>query len=162
MRLSRKQLGTTLVFISAISVAAPSAAAVSTAYASPSSPQTVSGYGSWAKTYGNYTVTRLSATSARATLSSNYYKYYDSDNHTVYTYMGATGNGAWTTSGTGESSHDNTYSSSWTSFRTRPSKQVNATAGPLTTVNGTVITYLDVPWRSDPASSTKYLSFSRF
>jgi hypothetical protein len=126
-----------------------SAAAVS--YATKSSPLSVSGYGSWGKTYGDWTATRSSSTKIRSYLSSAYYRYKDADNHTVYAKMNTTVPGHGETNK--QTSHDNVYDA-WTAFRSRPSVDLYPNTSGTVSVQAGVRTCLDVPWRTDPCSSS--------
>lgn len=146
----------------AIAVAAPAAGAVATAYASSSSPQTVSGYGSNAKTYGDWSVAKGSA-SVRSQLSGVRYRFVNADDHGVYVKLVS---GAQTLEGAALGTQGETSSSTgraeggWFALTGLPSHtfQVPAAYRPgKVRVDAAVRTCLSVPWRVDPCSSEKSL-----
>jgi hypothetical protein len=147
----------TAVFISSCAVV-PVASAVTMAFATSSSPQYVSGYGSWANAYGNWTGARISSTGFISRLSSGYYKYFDADNHTVYVRLQS--NVSSIDGGDSHSSHDNVYSSSYTSFRSLPSHSLQSPYTP-SVLRGNVWTCLDIPFRFDPCSSRATMSVTQ-
>lgn len=141
-------------------VGVPSAAAATYTYASSSAPQYVSGYGSTARTYGKWDITKPSSTAVRSKLVSTYYRYTDGDNHTVYAVLYTDVSGGFpATNGSTSSSHDNVVSSSWTSFRSLPNHTVSATTA-IRSATGNIRSCLDVPFRTDPCSSFKSPSVS--
>ncbi len=149
-------LGLTALLLTLGLVPLGSAAAVS--YNSQASPQYVSAYGSWGKGYGAWNATRSSSTTIRSYLSSAYYRYKDGDDHTVYTNMSTTAPGHGDTNN--HTSHDNVYDA-WTAFRSRPSVLLYPTTSGTVTVKAGMKTCLDVPWRTDPCSSSTTKSLSR-
>lgn len=128
-------------------------AALGASYATSSAPQTVSGYGSTARSYGNWKASRISASQVRSQLTTAYYKYTDAHNHTVYVKMDtqvAPGSGSINNA----TSHDNIVSGSWTAFRSRPSATLwPATQGGTAEVQAVIVTCLDIPARPDVCSS---------
>jgi len=136
-------------------VGAPIASAATIAFATVGSPEYVSGYGSWANAYGNWTGSRVSSTSLSSRLSTGYYKYFDAADHTVYVHLDSAASGSYYASS--DSSHDNIYSSSYTAFRSLPSHSLASSSNPAL-VKGTVSTCLDVPWRFDPCSGGNTVS----
>lgn len=147
-----RTLGATLA-LACGSILLPAASAVAVTYATSSSPQTVSGYGSTARTHGNWTATRVSSSQVRSSLTTASYRYTDADNHTVYVTMNTAAPNS--TAMNIHSSHDNVVSSSWTSFRTRPSANLYPT--PITSkarVEGAIQTCLDIPARPDVCSGS--------
>jgi len=136
----------------------PLGSAVAVTYASQASPQTVSGYGSWGKGYGSWNATRTSTTTIRSYLASAYYRYKDADDHTVYSNLSTTVPGHGDTEN--HTSHDNVYDA-WTAFRSRPSVNLYPTTSGTVSVKAGVKTCLDVPWRTDPCSSSITKSLSR-
>jgi hypothetical protein len=101
-----------------IACIAPAASGAATAYATAQSPQYVSGYGSWARSYGSWDAYKSSSQTVRSRLASSYYRYMDADNHTVYVkFVSQAGIHA----GAGNTNTGNAVGSSWTSFTSRPS-----------------------------------------
>lgn len=162
-RMKRWVVALTAVAISVIAVPAASAATQNWVYASASSPQFVSGYGSWAKTYGTLKVSRLSNTSARVSLVSTYYKYYDSYDHKVYVSMQYKADKPMGSAGGAETNHGNLYRGVWTVFGTLPSKVAwsESSAKKLHTIEGSASTCLDIPARFDPCAGASK-TFSGF
>ncbi len=127
------------------------------AFASSTSPLTVSGYGSWGKSYGSWTVTRGSGTAVRSYLPTAFYRYDDSDNHTVYvkltTEVGKAGSGYFDRVAEVHLGHENTVSSRWTSFRKKPTANLDALKNRGIIATGGVVTCLDIPFRADPCGT---------
>ena len=141
---------------------APLASAVTRTYALSSQPQSVSGHGSNAKSYGTWLGKDRSATSFYTALDARY-KYTDADNHTVYTKFdlsaeGRTSGATW--NGGDASSHESIVSSSWRSF-TSPAQIWDAmnTSGVID-ATATVRTCLDIPLRPDTCSGGKTIKTS--
>lgn len=153
-----------LPLIASMFLFGPPAAAESWNYASQSAPLSVSGYGSWATTYGTMSTIRTGVNAAQVKMTSAYYKYYDADDHTVYIAMGYSADAPLGDAGIVESSHDNVYpSSSWTMFLARPSIIAHGAPGAsqLYEVDGTVSSCIDVPWKFDPCAGVAR-TFSNF
>lgn len=146
-----RRLAGLIALLLAALVAAPVGSAAAVSYASKSSPLSVSGYGSWGKTYGNWNASRSSSTKIRSYLSSAYYRYKDADDHTVYATMNTTVPGHAELNN--ETSHDNVYNA-WTAFRSRPDVSLYPSSSGTAAVRAAVRTCLDIPWRSDPCSSS--------
>ncbi|TFH72117.1 hypothetical protein [Cellulomonas sp. HD19AZ1] len=122
-------------------------------YATSGSPQTVSAHGSTARSYGNWSATRVSSTQLTSLLTTAYYRYNDADNHTVYVTMNSAAPNSFSMNV--HSSHDNVVSGSWSSFRSRPSASLHPT--PITQrarVEAAVKTCLDVPLLPDACSGS--------
>jgi hypothetical protein len=155
-----------LAVLSAALIVGASAATTATAtvnWATSSSPQSVTGYSSWAKTYGTWDAVKGTSGSydtVRSYMPAAYYKYYDADNHTVYvrTSTNVTAGSSIISSTSSASSHDNVYSNAWTAFRSRPSSTMSMQFNGSVKVTTGVHTCLDVPFRIDPCSSAKMVS----
>lgn len=132
---------------------APAGSAVAVSYATLSSPQYVSGYDSWARTYGDWTASRASSTKVRSYVTAARYRYFDADNHTTYINLRTASPGSADLNT--HSSHDNVSSGAWASFRTVPSTDLypSALAGAAVRVDATVQTCLDIPLRPDVCSA---------
>jgi hypothetical protein len=147
-----------MVSLSLVAVlSGPAALAASGAWGTSSDPQSVSGYGSWGKAYGNWSGTKVSSGKFNSKLSSGYYKFFDADDHTVYTSLSS--NVSSIDGDVTETSHDNVYSSSWSAYRSRPNHNLNSPYTP-TTMKATIRTCLDIPVRSDPCSAVKSFTAS--
>lgn len=141
----------------------PAGSAASVAWASASKPLRVDGYGSWSETYGNWEAVRKTNTSTSKTIrsyaSTAFYRYFDADDHTTYVALNTSVPSRDT--GSAHSSHDNSYrAGTWFAFRTRPSVtlEIDPRFRGTLTVNAGIRTCLDIPFRPDSCSSTKYLS----
>lgn len=146
-----------------VSLLVPAGSAGAIVWATSSSSQYVSGYGSWARSYGNWDAVRKTNTSTSKTIrsyaTSAYYRYFDADNHSAYVALNTSVPSR--DSGWAHSSHDNGYvPGTWLAFRSKPSVTLDIVPsfrGTLT-VNAGIRTCLDIPFRPDSCSSTKYLS----
>lgn len=148
------------VVLAAILASASSASALTRAYASASSPQSMSGYGSSASTYGTWFITKRDSSSIASSLSAASYRYTDADNHTVYvdlnSYAYRAANSTFANLSK-QSSHDNIVSGAWSAFRSRPSVVLSIMTSGTISVSGGIKTCLDVPLRTDPCSAVTVL-----
>lgn len=150
---SPARAGVLCLTIVAVAGITSATAALGVSYASSGAPQTVSGYGSTARSYGNWQASRLSASQVRSQLTSAYYKFVDADDHTAYVRMDTQVAPGSASIGNG-TSHDNVVSGSWSAFRSRPSVTLwPSTQGGVVTVQAVFVTCIDVPARPDVCSS---------
>lgn len=155
-------LKTVFAALALVAVVAPAASAVTSTYATGTSPQYASGYGSEVRSYGTWVIYDRTESTVYSGLSA-YYKYSDADNHKAYTSLNVTGKSR--TSGatfnyTDDSSHENIVSGAWSTFSSPAQMMFGFGTAGITDSTGAVKTCLDIPWRFDPCSTTKTISTS--
>lgn len=145
---------TGVVLAVAAALASVPVAHATVAYATKSSPQTITSYGTTGKTYGYWDASKSSTTAIRSYYPSAYYWYNDADDHTIYvkSLSFASQNGHDIASTGGSTNHGNVYGA-WTRFSSVPNStmSISGWSGTIVTRANTY-TCLDVPWRTDPCT----------
>jgi|GEM_PF-923464 len=136
--------------------AATASSAVTASYATSTSPQVASGYGSTARTYGTWVASKKSATSVSSSLSAAYFRFINADNHKAFVELNTivqrpASNDFVNLAKT--SSRETKVSGSWSAFGTPPSVSLPINTSGTLNVSAGVKTCVDVPFRTDPCSS---------